>query len=398
MKKLCKPFRLCKGDTIATVSPCNGWAGDEVIRWKYELGVMRLRELGLNVAPAPNSLRGSDFLSRNPQARAEDIMWAFENHEVRAVIANVGGNDSIKVVPYVDPRSIRNNPKIFIGYSDVMNLHILCYKCGLSSFYGDNLLEPIGDARGWHEYSRRWFEKALFDDSPLGLIEPSAEWAYGEVDYTDRAYARPYHAGGGYELLQGQGAVRGRLFGGHTGLMELDDTVLKLAEEDFRETILFLEDIPEFFTVQALRDFLNWLDRMGALRVLRGILIGRVNSGESFEEQKTMIKDFFAERGLSALPILYGANFGHSSPVCVLPYGAAAEINCAEKSFSVLESGVVSGPKGQEDLSDSGKWLYNMLGVQGSLGAGNQDAGSAGQGSAGNGGTGQQEGTRGSAG
>lgn len=341
MKKLCKPLRLHKGDTIATVSPCNGWAGDQAVRWKYELGVMRLRQLGLNVVPAPNSLKGSLYLSQNPRARAEDIMWAFENREVRAIIANVGGNDSIKVVPYVDPRSIRDNPKILIGYSDVMNLHILCYRCGLSSFYGDNLLEPIGEARGWHEYSRGWFQKALFDSSPLGPVEPSAEWACGEVDYMDRTYARTYHANSGYELLQGQGAVRGRLFGGHTGLMELDDTPLRLGAEDFRDAILFLEDIPEFFTVAALQDFLEWLDGMGALEVLRGILIGRVNAEEPFEEQKTMIRDFFAEKGLSDMPILYGVNFGHSSPICVLPYGAAAEINCADKSFSILESGVV---------------------------------------------------------
>ncbi len=340
MKKLCKPLGLCKGDTIATVSPCNGWAGDEAIRWKYELGVMRLKQLGLNVVPAPNSLKGSAYLSQNPQARAEDIMWAFEKKEVKAIIANVGGNDSIKVVPYVDPLSIRNNPKIFIGYSDVMNLHILCYKCGLSSFYGDNLLEPIGEVRGWHEYSRGWFERALFDSSPLGRIEPSGEWAYGEVDYTDRTYTRSYHAGGGYELFQGNGTVQGRLFGGHTGLMELDDTPMRLEKEDFRDAILFLEDIPEFFTVQALREFLEGLEGMGALGVLRGILIGKVNAREPFEEQKAMIKDFFAKRGLSALPILYGVNFGHSSPVCVLPYGAAAEINCGEKSFSILESGV----------------------------------------------------------
>lgn len=341
MKKLCKPQRLYKGDTIATVSPCNGWAGDEAIRWKYELGVMGLRQLGLNVVPAPNSLKGSDYLSQNPKARAEDVMWAFENKEVRAIIANVGGNDSIKVVPYVNPQSIRDNPKIFIGYSDVMNLHILCYKCGLSSFYGDNLLEPIGEVRGWHEYSRRWFEKALFDISPLGRIEPSREWAYGEVDYTDRTYARSYHAGSGYELLQGDGRVQGRLLGGHTGLMELEDTPMKLQEEDFRDTILFLEDIPEFFTVQALKNFFEWLDGMGALQVLRGILIGKANAKESFEEQKRMIRNFFGQRGLNALPILYGLNFGHSSPICVLPYGAAAEINSADKSFSILESGVV---------------------------------------------------------
>ena len=139
MKELTKPRRLAKGDKIATVSPCNGWAGDVAIKWKYDLGVLRLQKAGLQVVAAPNSLRGSDYLSKNPEARAEDIMWAFENNDVHAIIANVGGNDSIKIIPFIDPEIISNNSKIFIGYSDVMNIHLLCYKCGLSSFYGDNL-------------------------------------------------------------------------------------------------------------------------------------------------------------------------------------------------------------------------------------------------------------------
>ena len=162
MFSLIKPQKLNKGDTIATISPSHGWAGDKDILWKYELGVKRLNQLELNVIPAPNSLKGSEYLSQNPQARAEDFMWAFENKEIKAVISNVGGNDSIKIIPFINPGIIKRNPKIFIGYSDVMNLHILCYKCGLSSFYGDNLLSPIAEAQGWHPYSKTWFEKVLF--------------------------------------------------------------------------------------------------------------------------------------------------------------------------------------------------------------------------------------------
>ena len=94
MRKLTKPGRLEKDDLVATVSPCNGWAGDPDIKWKYELGVSRLQDIDLRVVAAPNSMRGSEYLAKNPKARAEDIMWAFENKEVRAIIANVGGNDS----------------------------------------------------------------------------------------------------------------------------------------------------------------------------------------------------------------------------------------------------------------------------------------------------------------
>lgn len=341
MKELCKPYRLCKGDTVAAISPCNGWAGDENIQWKYRLGVRRLTELGLNIVPAPNSLRGSAYLSENPKARAEDIMWAFENKAVKAIIANVGGNDSIKVIPYIDPGSITGNPKIFIGYSDVMNLHLLCYKSGLSSFYGDNLLEPVAEAQGWHKYSRKWFEKVLFDPSPVGLVEPSEEWTYEANNYTDKSYTRSYYPNDGYELLQGHGIVQGRLLGGHTGLAELENTSLALSAEDFQDAILFLEDIPEFFTPEEIVRFLKWFEQKGMLQAISGIILGKSSGKPAFARQKKAVTDFLSRYGLDDLPVLYGVHFGHSSPVCVLPYGAKAEINCMEQSFSILESGVL---------------------------------------------------------
>ena len=341
MKELRKPFKLCKGDTIAVVSPCHGWAGDAKIRWKYELGVSRLQEIGLNVVPAPNALKGSGYLSENPRARAEDIMWAFENPRVKAIIASVGGNDSIKIIPFIERALINENPKILIGYSDVMNLHILAYQCGLSSFYGCNLLVSVAEAQGWHAYSKKWFEKVLFSDSEIGVVEPSKEWTYEDSDYFDPSHKRTYYPNNGYELVQGEGTVKGRLFGGHTGLKELDDTSLMLCAEDFKDTILFLEDIPEFFTPEFIKDFLKWLDRMGALEGINGIIMGRANENTDFIEQKKAVRDVLSHVGMEKLPVLYGVNFGHSSPVCVLPYGAEAEINCENMLFSILESGVL---------------------------------------------------------
>lgn len=342
MKSLAKPQRLNAGDTVATISPCNGWAGDDEINWKYELGKKRLQELGLNVVFAPNSLKGSDYLSKNPRARAEDFMWAFQNKNVKAIIANVGGNDSIKVVPYISEQCIEDNHKIFIGYSDVMNLHILCYKCGLSTFYGDNLLYPIAEAQGWHEYSKKWFTKVLFETDIIGQITPSKEWSFEGTEYTNPNYVRNYYANSAYELIQGKGTAQGTLFGGHTGLMELNNTKLELSDRDFENRILFLEDIPDFYTPKNLTFFLNWLGQINALQKLNGIILGKANKNESFEEQKKSIVNVVnGKYGRDDLPILYGLNFGHSSPMCVLPYGAKAEIKCKDGTFSILESGVL---------------------------------------------------------
>lgn len=167
MLKMIKPSKLHIGDCIATVSPSLGCAGNPNVRWKYDIGVKRLEEIGLNVVAAPNSLKGEDFLSKNPQARAEDFMWAFENKKIKGIIANIGGNDSEKLLPYLSADSIISNPKILCGYSDVMSLHFFCNRLGLTTFYGDNLLTTIAEAERWHPYSLFWFKKCFFDNSPI---------------------------------------------------------------------------------------------------------------------------------------------------------------------------------------------------------------------------------------
>ena len=81
---------------------------------------------------------------------------------------------------------------------------------------------------------------------------------------------------------------------------------------------------------------------MGALPKLKGIIIGRLNEPTDFGAHKEsllrVVRDAY---GLGELPILYGPHFGHSSPICVLPYGAMAEIHCEDASFTILESGVL---------------------------------------------------------
>lgn len=340
---LIKPRHLCYGDTIATVSPSNGWAGDYNINWKYHLGVNRLKDLfGLNVVSAPNSLRGSEYLEKNPQARAEDLIWAFTNPKVTAIISNIGGNDSIKILPFINQNVIKNNPKIFIGYSDVLNVHILCYKLGLSTFYGDNLLTNIAETPEIHAYSKRWFKKVLFDPSPIGLIEPSEDWTYEKIDYSNRLSKRKYYINNGYSIIQGQGKSCGRLIGGHTGIMELVGTPIELIKDDFKDAILFIEDIPEFFSPEKLQTFIDWLGKIGALQLLKGIVIGKLNENIGIDEHKTKMLNIINNKySITSLPILYGLNFGHSSPTCILPYGVMAEINCENNSFSILESGVI---------------------------------------------------------
>jgi muramoyltetrapeptide carboxypeptidase LdcA involved in peptidoglycan recycling len=68
---LIKPKKLSKGDTIATISISGGRAGDSDLLWRYKLGKTRLEEIfKLKVIETPNSMKGSDYLYKNPKNSA----------------------------------------------------------------------------------------------------------------------------------------------------------------------------------------------------------------------------------------------------------------------------------------------------------------------------------------
>lgn len=335
---LTKPPKLKMGDKIATISPCWGIAGERNVFWKYEIGRQRLQDMGLEVLAAPNSMKGDAYLQHNPKARAEDILWAFENKAIKAIIANIGGNDSEKVLPYLNVDVIKNNSKILIGYSDVLNLHLFCYKAGLSTFYGPNLLPIIAETPDFHPYSKHWFEKVLFSSNAIGEIEPAKTFSCDENNYTDKDYAKHYHNETGYLFLQGSGRSQGRLIGGHTGIRNF----IGITPDDFAEKVLFIEDIAEFFTPKHLAVFIDWLGSIGALQKLKGLLIGKLCEYQTFEEHKAaLFKTVNEKYGLKDLPIVANMNFGHTSPICILPYGAMAEIDCESQTITITESGVI---------------------------------------------------------
>lgn len=336
--QMVKPQKLNIGDTVALISPSWGCAGSSRVRWKYQLGVDRLKEIGLNVVAAPNSLRGTTFLRNNPNARAEDVMWAFDNPEVKGIICNIGGNDSEKILQYLDPKVIVKNPKIFCGYSDVMNLHLYINRLGIMTYYGDNLLTTIAEQNGWHPYSRDAFVKAFFDNSVFGNIESSYEVSYSDNNHTSKTYEKVYEKSTGYRVIQGCGSVTGRLFGGHGGIVEYaDDSIIKLTKEDFADKILFFEDIDSICDYDYIKWFFDQLGNKGWLQVLNGILIGKLKIGKNFDLFSDSVKGVVSGKyGLESLPIIYGANVGHISPINIMPYGAEAKL-CIYDNTAMVE-------------------------------------------------------------
>lgn len=342
---LVKPNKLNRGDKVATVSLSWGGAGDEDILWRYNQGKNRLENnFGLKVIEMPNTLKGTEFIYNNPQKRAEDLMMAFKDKSIKAIFSCIGGDESIRILPYIDFNIIKNNPKIFIGYSDSTITHLICLKAGLSSFYGASVLNEFAENVQMHEYTEKYINKVLFNNEVIGNIESSEYWTSERIPWLieNKHKERTMQKNTGYDLLQGKGKVQGHLIGGCIDVLEMAKQTLLWPNNDaWENSILFIEtseDMPEPMFIEC------WLRNYGAQGILNkisGIIWGKPYNNKFYHEYKTSICKVLNELNLNELPVLYNMNFGHTLPMTVLPYGAMAEINCEEKSFAILESGVI---------------------------------------------------------
>jgi muramoyltetrapeptide carboxypeptidase LdcA involved in peptidoglycan recycling len=110
----------------------------------------------------------------------------------------------------------------------------------------------------------------------------------------------------------------------------------------FEDAILFFEtseDVPvPFFVEYWLRNY----GTLGILQKVKGIIFGKPYQEKYYDEYKLSIERIVVkELGLTDLPIIYNMTFGHNQPMTCLPYGAMAEIDCDNKTFSILEAAVI---------------------------------------------------------
>ena len=341
-----KPKKLNPGDKIATVSP--SWGGPSVFPHRYQSGIRQLQEeFGLQVVEMPNTLRDADWLSRNPGARAEDLMQAFADPSIKGIFATIGGDDSIRLLPFLDLNVIRNNPKVFLGYSDTTISHLVCYKAGLVSFYGPSIMAEFAENCGMFPYAVQSLRKTLFSSERIGEVKPETEgWTVERLDWADPAnqqIKRKLNPSTGWKFLQGNGVRRGHLMG---GCLEVFDWLrgTEFFPENWQDAILFLETSEEAPPPEMVTRTLRVFAAMGILSKLSGILFGRPGGGvplKKFEEyDQAILQVVHHEEGLTQLPVITNMDFGHTSPMFVLPYGLQAEIDVESKRFSILENAV----------------------------------------------------------
>ena len=138
---------LRPGSRIAALSL--SWGGPGTIPYRYEIGKQQFEEtFGVTVIETEHALRDADWLARNPKARADDLMAAFGDETIDGILSTIGGEDSIRTLPYLDLDLIRNNPKVFMGFSDTTISHAACFKAGIVSFYGPSFMAGFAENGG----------------------------------------------------------------------------------------------------------------------------------------------------------------------------------------------------------------------------------------------------------
>lgn len=341
-ENLQNPAKLQKGDTVSIVAPSSGLAG--LFPHRLEKGIGMLEEMGFRVLVSKHAREQHGWVSDSPQNRAQDLHKAFSNSKVKAVICSIGGNHANQILKYLDYNLIKENPKIFLGYSDITVLHYaIAAQAKLRTFYGPCVISEFGDHPEILPYTREYFDKALLSDRPVGDIVASKEWTDEFLDWfekKDLERPRVMHASNGHEWWR-KGVVEAPIWGGAV------PSINHMAGTDYwvdpMGTIFFI-DIPEGdpgkpHSQSWLDSFFADLDNLGVFSSIKGLIIGRpYGYGES---EHSVLKDIIQRytEGYD-YPILYNANIGHTAPIITVPLGSKAILDSSQDTFSIQESGV----------------------------------------------------------
>ncbi|MEJ2744454.1 MAG: LD-carboxypeptidase [bacterium] len=165
MTSVIKPPRLNVGDTIGIAAPASAFDEDA-----FTKGIRRIQEAGYRPLFQPDIFSRSNYLAGSDKRRADELNRLFADRSINAIFCARGGYGSQRILPMLDGDTIRKNPKIFMGYSDVTALHCYLYNaCGLVTFHGP-LVTEFGDMS---EDALRVVFDALGNPAPWGELPSS---------------------------------------------------------------------------------------------------------------------------------------------------------------------------------------------------------------------------------
>lgn len=307
--------RLKPGDEIRVIAPSRSMAiiKGEQLRIAQE----RLNQLGFTITYGKNAELHDEFFSTSIEERIEDLHDAFTDPNVKGILTVIGGYNANQLLNYIDFEIIKNNPKIFCGFSDITALQGAIYKkTGLITYSGPHF-SSFGVKHGF-EYTLDSFINAVTNDAPYEILA-SSDWSDDPwyLDQEDRHFIK----NNGYTVIQ-EGDAEGKLIGGNLCTLNL----LQGTEfmPSLKDSILFIEDDEESHALNFDRDLQSLLHLPDA-QGIKGILIGRFQKNSQVTEE-ALRKIIESKKELHGIPVIAEVNFGHVQPFATIPIGGRATI------------------------------------------------------------------------
>ena len=306
-----KPKELKPDSTIGIISP-SYWLDEKVLKQASK----HFTDLGYKIIlGSSNFLRNGPFAG-TPQDRAKDIHEMFKNPKVDAIICARGGYGANKVLPLLDYDLIKNNPKIFLGYSDITAFLLsISQKTELITFHGPMLSS---------------FKENFIDYNYLHMLKIL------QIENKRKIFSSPTSP---VKVLK-SGIGRGRMWGGN---MTLLINRLGTSNTLFTENIiLFLEDVNEYF-YSFERNLIHMYESK-MLNNINGLIIGELYNfkDEPIPFNKNTDEIVMDICNKLDIPIISNFPCGHGKYQCTLPISVPVELNATSSKpyIEILEDAV----------------------------------------------------------
>ena len=317
-EKTIRPTALKKGDTIGIVSPAGAIFESE----PYEIAKESFEAMGLKVQFGEFTKSRYGHLAGKDEERANELNSMFKNEKIKAIIALRGGSGSARILDKLDYQAIKQNPKIFVGYSDITALHLAIYKkTGLVTFHG-----PVA-VSDWNSFSFNYFNQIIFEKKAILYKNP--EDKNGELTQTSNRIRTIT-----------PGKVKGELLGGNLSVLT-SIMGTPYFPDNWQGKIVYIEEVGE--KIYAVDRMLSQLKLGGILKEISGFVFGKCTSCEpggngygslTLEE---VVDHYIKPLGI---PAYTGAMIGHISDNITIPNGIEAELNADAGTIQLLSPAV----------------------------------------------------------
>ena len=338
---------------IGIVSLSSGILGEDFVSHEVKIGIERLKKYGIEVEFLPNSTKGIEFLKNNPKARAKDLIDAFKDDSIDMILCAIGGDDTYRLLPYLfenNELEMAVKQKIFLGFSDTTMNHFMLNKVGIKTFYGQAFLPDVCElSKEMLPYSKHFFEE-LINNGEIKEIYPSDVWYNEREDFSEKAIgiSMEEHHNDGFELIRGNTKFEGKILGGCLDSIfdifdnsRYEDTVYLCQKynlfpslDEWKNKMLLLETSEERPKPELFRKMILKLEEYGIFDVISGLIIGKPQNEEYYEEYKQILLDEIKNKDLS---IVYNINVGHSTPRCIIPFGVNAKVDIERQIIEFKE-------------------------------------------------------------